>query len=652
MAYEPKPVTPGDTAPLPPTPVEPRQEPAAPPKPGEKPLAMKYLMELFEEYDKERRQREPAWNRWSAAFRGVFFGHKGRAAEDGTHGKKVEEDFKSRLFVNQTKNVIVTAVSNVMSILFQRTPPFTVIGFGTNLNEEVSKLIQQVVWFFMTMSRFQIKARKYVTQCAIYGTTFAKVFMDKVQHTNIGIEPTLSELDKTPLGFERKVVVSELPFVKWDTVDIYDIWDDQAVNDHTDWGRGLFHRVFRSEHYVKFKIDRGLFRNIDISKYTKQSPADGRDLRRSIIGLNPIKRGDLQLFEFWGKLPPDEAKSVGIEAAPEEWEVPAYCLMIGTGGKPEDYLLARRNSNPGHFIPFVRDIWEDTGEGPSGRGIPENVQGPQTALNVTINTRLDNKATAIQQIIGVVMDAIEDPDDLKFKQNWVIRFKEGMGDIRQKLMALNVPDITQNAYLEAKEFERMIEEQSGIVKYVQGTESYGSNRTAGGIATVYQAASKFIRDISSQIELNLIGDSARLIYKMALSYMPNEFLILLTDEPMAPVYRQVALDKMAMDVDFIPMGVQGLGMKEIETSQMVQFATATNNPIDLQITGMDGRRELLHTIITNLGWRNADKIIPKQPTTPAMPQVPGQGLTLPEGGQPGAGAPPATIEGVLQGLPR
>jgi hypothetical protein len=598
--------------------------------------ALKFLGELFEEFNNDRRDREPAWNRWSAMYRGVFWDQGKRAISDGTSDKRTETPHKSQLYVNETKKAIVSAVSNVMAIIFQRNPPFTVIGLGGQLDDEIGAMIKQVVWYFQLLTRYPVKARRYITQAAIYGTTFAKVHMDSIKDAQVKVLPIMDSTG-IQIGTQRQTVNRVFPTVEWDVIDRFDMWTDPTVPDHTKWGRGVFQRVYQSPGYIKDKIAKGIFKPVDVDKYTKAGTHKvdaGRDQRRIIIGLNPLKRTDIELFEFWGWMPAAEAQQLGIEVGPDEFEVPAYCLLIGVPGQQSDYLLARRNDLPGHVLPYIRDIWEDTGEGPEGRGIPENTQGPQMALNVTINTRLDNKATAIQQIIGVVMDALEDPDDLTFKQNWVIRFKEGMGDIRTKLMALNVPDITANSHIEQQEFERMIEEQSGILKFVQGDTSYGSNRTASGIATVFTAASKFIRDVAQQFEYNLVTETCRLMYKHILMYMPDKILVMITENPLAPVYRQIALQNIAADVDFAPMGVQGLAMREVRQGQMAQILQGSANPIDLQVMGLNGRKALWRQILEDFEWRKdiVDQILPEQPILPPPP---------PEaaGGTPGTATP-------------
>lgn len=605
---------------------------------------MQYFLDTFEDFDKDRQQREKAWNRWNAMWRGVF-DQNYSSREDGVMNPSVESSTKSKLYVNQGKQAVISAVSNVMSILFQQLPPFTVAGRGSVLDDMVAKEIQEAVWYFLQQSDFPIAVRRYITQAAIYGTTYGKVYMDTIRDARIDVLPVLNPITLQPMGSQRIPSIKEWPTIKFSDVDIFSIWEDPEHTGNGLGGRGIFHRLLRSERYIKSKIQRGEYRNVPFTeKLSSSYHRDNRDRRRSIEGLPPVAGEQIELFEYWGTMPAEEASELGIEVMSEELEVPVHCVLLGRNSETKDTLLAERNGLPGQTWPFVKDIWEDLGYGSYGRGVFENIQGPQMALNATINSRIDNKASAIQQMLGVDISMLEDPEnDLKFKPNWIIRTN---GDPNQAIVPFSVPDITQSAYIEAKEFERMIEEQSGVTKYVQGTESFGSNRTAQGISLVFQAANKFLRDITAQFEQNVIAKTCKLTYQMMLQFMPDEFLIMVTENPLLPQYKQVQLPNLAADVDFVASGIQGLAMKEMAQSQLIEFLQVTANPMDMQYVN---RPLLLRKIYEGFGFKDADMVIMAQnplAMLPAQTPPPAQGPTnvsdqmSGQGGSFGQGATP------------
>lgn len=600
---------------------------------NDKDLIQEYFSDTFTDFDKEYVARKKAWDKWNATWRGQF--QKG-----GSTGNNVDGVFtkgssptshKSQLFVNSTKQAIVTAVSNVMGILFQQLPPFVVRGRASTLDDGIAEMIQKVVWYFMQQSKFPVHARKYITNAAIYGSAWGKVFIEDVRHTSIESRPQTDIVTGQAAGFQKFAKTQVFPMVRFENVDIYDLWKDPESDWLNTTGKGIYHRIWKSPTSIQEQIIRGKYRAIDskLLNASKGSTHD-TDVRRTIEGLQPLSRTMLSTMDFWGVMPQDVAEQAGIEFPSDELDVPVHCILLFDKSKMVDYLFVERNQLPGHALPFVHDVWEDVGHGADGRGITENTEGPQTALNVTVNTRLDNKATAIQQIIAANIDVLEDPEeDLKFKQNWIIRTN---GNPREAIYPLTVPDLTAGSHVEAKEFERMIEESSGINKFVSGTESFGSNRTASGINTVFQAASRFLRDITSQMEYNLMAGTAKLFYQHVIQFMPDQFLVDITDNPQAPKLREIALQKIVQDVDFIAFGVQGLQIKEVELNQLIQFAQTTANPIDMQYIN---RPLLLKNIYERFGFKDGDKIILQTPQAP------------PQGEQ--GGNPEAIIQALKEG---
>ncbi len=595
-------------------------------------LVKEYISDTFSDFNKEYAARKKGWDKWNAMWRGKF-SHQGASGKniDGVHnsGGASPSNHKSQLYVNSTKQAIVTAVSNVMGILFQQSPPFTVTGRASTLDDESAKMVAKVVWYFMQQTKFPTQARRYITNAAIYGSAWGKVYMENVRHSVIESRPQRNIITGEVDGVERFENVEVVPMVRFSTIDNYDLWFDPEADWTNSRGKGIFHRVWKSPNSIEEQVIRGVYRAIDreLLNINKDdvNGSDTSDVRRTIEGLQPLSRTLLPTMDFWGVVPKEVAEEAEIDVISDELDVPVHMLILFDKDQPVDYLVAERNDLPGHTLPFVHDVWEDVGHGNAGRGICENTQGPQTALNVTVNTRLDNKATGIQQIIGANVDQLENPEeDLQFKQNWIIRTN---GDPRQALFPFVVPDMTGGSNIEAREFERMIEESSGVNKFVQGTESFGSNRTATGINTVFQAASRFLRDITAQMEHNLISGTAKLFYQHIIKFMPDKILVDITEDPRAPEFRRIALENIVKDVDFVASGVQGLQMKEAELNSLLQFSQMTANPIDLQYIN---RPQLIKNIYERFGFKDGDQII-RQDVQPTVPQEGEEGQPSPPG---------------------
>jgi hypothetical protein len=88
------------------------------------------------------------------------------------------------------------------------------------------------------------------------------------------------------------------------------------------------------------------------------------------------------------------------------------------------------------------------------------------------------------------------------------------------------------------------------------------------------------------------------------------------------------------DFHIIARGSSSLIAKEQQATRLTEFLTTTNNPVDVQIMGMEGRRNLLEQA-AKANELDTDKIFPEsagmQPMSMDVPQ-----------GQPGeGGGPPA-----------
>jgi hypothetical protein len=293
------------------------------------------------------------------------------------------------------------------------------------------------------------------------------------------------------------------------------------------------------------------------------------DRRRSNVDLPEEKPSsdEITFYEYWGVVPGAIARATGIEGVlPDDEEV--ECI-ISVDHKFAHIMRAELNTYPGQQRMFISDVWEPSGDKSLyGRGIPENVRGPQMALNATVNTRLDNKTWAMAKPLIVNPDLLEDEDDLIAKPNWVIRVTGKPDDVAK---FVDIPDVTAGASQEAAEFERYIDDESGINKMVQASQSFGQNRTFGGISLAFSAASRPVRLIARGFELNLISDGLKKIYMMFMVNLDEQILIRVLDDPRAPEFVRVDPLSLSLDIDFIPRGTFAMASREAVVDGLSQF---------------------------------------------------------------------------------
>jgi hypothetical protein len=72
------------------------------------------------------------------------------------------------------------------------------------------------------------------------------------------------------------------------------------------------------------------------------------------------------------------------------------------------------------------------------------------------------------------------------------------------------------------------------------------------------------------------------------------------------------------DYKIVPKGLVALMAKEQQSIRDVELLNAMNNPVDAQITGIEGRKALWEEVLTNMG-KDVGLIFPKGQPIPAAP---------------------------------
>jgi len=112
-----------------------------------------------------------------------------------------------------------------------------------------------------------------------------------------------------------------------------------------------------------------------------------------------------------------------------------------------------------------------------GTGFPEILEGPNESFNVTLNQRKDNVSLVLNPMTLVSRYANVDLDSLVNSRAAGITLTDDMGGVEDRKM----PDVTQNAYMEAASDEAMMQELSGVTPAKQGLGSANQKATVANI---------------------------------------------------------------------------------------------------------------------------------------------------------------------------
>ena len=601
---------------------------------------LQYMKKEMDRMDVDHAKRMNAFVKFHKQFRGVH--------------DKTRAGSKSRLFIQRTKVACMAGVANVADVIFPSDDFFDAVGRN---DEDVqgAEATKKVMQWVLKLGRFFRETVLYLLQASIYGVAFAKIVTKEVTEVVIDKLPQmLSPEDPQVVGIETKQRMKTVKFAKLEMVDVADVWIDNGAT-NIDEASGLFQRFRRTLQYLRRQEKKGNYKNVeDVArliesrqsrKKSRKATYDKDDRRRQSVGLPPLEEAPdmVTLYEYWGKIPADIAEAAGIETNEDEFEV--ECIV--TIAEMEVILRAERNTNPGQLRMWVSDVWEPSGDKSLyGRGIPENVRGSQQALNVTVNLRLDNKAWAIAAPLVVNLDKMENPDeDLIARVNWIIR---GRGASPSEIAQFaQIPDMTGNSILEANEFERHIDEESGMNKAVQATQNFGSNRTFGGISLAYSAAARPIRLVAKGFEDNLISQGLKRIFLLTMASLDDEMVVRVTDDPRAPEFIRVDPLSLALDVDFIASGSFALTQRDQVIQGLQAFWDALSKMPTLAQAPNWNWKYMAQKLYEATGLKDFHKVWLDKPQQGMLPGVGGQGG--PTAQAQGGAIPGAEAAGVPEG---
>lgn len=237
-----------------------------------------------------------------------------------------------------------------------------------------------------------------------------------------------------------------------------------------------------------------------------------------------------------------------------------------------------------------------------GMGVPQLMKDIQEIVNAAIRALVDNLAIASGPQVGVDAGAMPDGESVTNIYPWKIwnlnSAENGSGKLPLEFFQ---PQINSAELLSIYErFSEYADQVTGIPAYTYGGDTGGgAAATASGLSMLMGAASKGIKQMIRNIDVSVIEQV------VGRTYIHN----MLHDD-----------DKSIKgDLKVQARGSAALIQKETTQMRRMEFLNSTNNPTDLQITGLDGRAEVLRETVKSLDMPTAT-IIPSEDEITAMVQ--------------------------------
>lgn len=467
----------------------------------------------FKDADNARKEIEDRWHHFYKMYRSYA-------------GKRSPGDWRSRVWIPLSFYVVETIVPRLVAQL----PKLTVEPVGPE-DVEGAKQMEFVLDYITKQTDLYLELVKAFRSALMYGTGVLKTAYEEKYAVSITQETTPGLMDvptgQLDINGEQQMTEVEtgqqIPTGKMireeilkyagpgaEAVDIFNFFVSPEAED-VESASYVVHRVYRTKQHLQRLVKQG--------KYHLPEDIDWDSLGNIGMDANPYteRLGNVGLGPGADS---QTAKGTKLIELREFWTDEVVFTIAG------NKTLIRCERNPyGHGEkPFVRIVDHMIQQEFWGIGELEPLEGIQDTINSLWNSRIDNVKLTINKMFAVSTDYLESEGDLKIRPGGVIRLREGV-PIDQAIKPIDLGEVTDTAYQEASEMERLSEKVSGVSAYQMGTDSPALNRTATGVALISeQGNTRFAHKVRIS-ELTGLRRLAKQFGSVLQQFMPEGFYV-------------------------------------------------------------------------------------------------------------------------------
>lgn len=299
-------------------------------------------------------------------------------------------------------------------------------------------------------------------------------------------------------------------------------------------------------------------------------------------------------LQFWGSAQGLLLLEWGIN--PEEIDDPLAEYEIDAIKIGRHIVRVVINKDPLLRRPYHKASYQNVPGGFWGVAIPRLMRDQQRMCNATARSLSNNMGVSSGPMVEIEVDRLADGETVDQLQPWRMfqtkSDKTGRG--REAIRFYQPQSYAAELLKVYEEFERRADDATSIPRYAYGNERVGgAGATASGLAMLMNNASKGIKLAVSSIDTYVIRPIIEHTFTYNMLYASD--------------------DSIKGDVEIVARGATALLAREQTQLRRAEFMGMTNNPIDLQIMGPEGRIELLRANADLLDL-NTDDIVPDRDT--------------------------------------
>ena len=255
-------------------------------------------------------------------------------------------------------------------------------------------------------------------------------------------------------------------------------------------------------------------------------------------------------------------------------------------------IRALVNPDPAGKLDYFKACWKPVPGSFWGTSLPELLKDCQDTCNAAARALINNMGMASGPMVWVEDDRITPGTDVANLHPWKVIHSNssergssspGVGFFQPQSNAQELMSIYER-------FNRYADDITGMPSYAQGSDNNaGAAKTASGLSMLMNAASKTIKQVVRNIDVYVIERIVEKCY--------NHLMLTSSDETIKG------------DATPKSRGSESLVHKEQAQLRQQELLGITANPVDMEIIGLEGRREMLSEVLKT-GDIPVDRILP------------------------------------------
>lgn len=258
-------------------------------------------------------------------------------------------------------------------------------------------------------------------------------------------------------------------------------------------------------------------------------------------------------------------------------------------------IKAQLNYDPLEQRPYYSTSYEEIPGEFWGFGLPDILDDVQGIVNAAVRSLVNNMGMASGPQVAVNIDRLPPDQDITRLTPWHIWQLEDnqFGNTSEKPIQFFQPDSNVTELVAVIEkFYQFADDFSLVPRYMAGSDKVGgAGRTASGLSMLMDAANKGLKGVVASVDSQVLSPMLSKLYNYNMIYAED------------PTVKG--------DAQVVASGAVSLMRIESMQLRRNEFLQVTANPYDMQITGLEGRSEVLRAVAGGLDL-NTDKVVPPE----------------------------------------